>query len=135
MPRPPAPDTLPDALPPDIGVSVQVRHRPDYSTPDRYAFSYVITIENRSDQTWQLLARHWDIQDAQGRAFSVDGEGVVGEQPILAPGASYTYDSFVTVEALPGLMHGHYVMGDAWGARAQVPIAPFRLDVGERVLN
>ena len=65
----------------------------------------------------------------------MDGEGVVGEQPMLVPGARYTYSSFVTVDTLPGLMQGHYGLQDAWGAAAQVPIAPFRLAVGERVLN
>ena len=66
----------------------------------------------------------------------VDGEGVVGEQPVIPPGGHFVYDSFVTVEATPGRMGGHYVMQDAWGGHVQVPIEPFVLDVpGTRVLN
>ena len=131
MTRPPAPDTHA----PDIHISVTVRFLPEHSHDRRQAFAYRVALENRSGDTWQLLARHWDIQDGSGRTFTVDGEGVIGEQPILAPGASYTYESFVTVEALPGHMRGHYVMQDAWGVRAQVPIPPFHLSLWERVLN
>ncbi|GHF48632.1 ApaG protein [Deinococcus metalli] len=132
MSRPPPPDSAG----PDIAVGVEVQHLPAHSRPDRQLFTYVITVHNRSDQTWQLLARHWEIEDATGRVTVVDGEGVVGEQPVLPPGGSFTYDSFVTLEATPGRMHGHYVVQDAWGVRAQVPIAAFVLDVPrERVLN
>ena len=91
----------PDGAAPDIRVQVNVQYMADHSTPERHLFMYVIHIENRSDDTWQLLARHWDIMDATGRVTRVDGEGVVGEQPVLPPGGSFTYDSFVTVEATP----------------------------------
>ncbi|PNY82824.1 Co2+/Mg2+ efflux protein ApaG [Deinococcus koreensis] len=132
MSRPPAPDSPV----PDVQVSVETRHLSTHSTPDRQLFTYLIRIENRSDETWKLLARHWDILDATGRETVVDGEGVVGEQPTLAPGATFVYDSFVTVEATPGRMGGYYVMQDAWGATARVPIPAFVLDVpGSRVLN
>ena len=121
---------------PDIQVRVEVLFMPSHSQPGRLVFAYIIHIENRSDQTWKLLARHWDIVDGLGRETSVDGEGVVGEQPVLPPGGSFTYDSFVTVEATPGRMGGHYVMQDAWGVHAHVPIPAFVLDVpGARVLN
>jgi len=121
---------------PDIQVRVEVLFMPSHSQPGRLVFAYIIHIENRSDQTWKLLARHWDIVDGLGRETSVDGEGVVGEQPVLPPGGSFTYDSFVTLEAAPGHMGGHYVMQDAWGARARVPIAPFILaEPGARTLN
>ena len=124
---------------PDITVSVQVHHLPAQSTPQRQLFAYFITIENNTDDSWKLLSRHWTITSGDGQQFTVEGEGVVGEQPLLAPGAQYTYNSFVTVDALPGRMEGHYVMQDAWGQTARVPIPPFRLDVapegGERLLN
>ena len=124
---------------PDITVTVQVQHVPSHSTPQRHLFAYLITLENHGTDTWKLLSRHWNITSGDGRQFTVEGEGVVGEQPVLAPGARYTYNSFVTVDALPGRMEGHYVMGDAWGQSAQVPIPPFRLDVppqgSERLLN
>jgi ApaG protein len=129
--EPPGPDCVPD-----IRVSVQVTHLAAQSTPERRVFSYVIRVENRSDQTWQLLARHWDIVDARGHEIRVDGDGVVGEQPVIPPGGAFVYDSFVTLEATPGRMGGHYTMQDAWGARAKVPVPPFMLDVpGERTLN
>ncbi|CAM3882141.1 Co2+/Mg2+ efflux protein ApaG [Deinococcus frigens] len=117
-------------------MDVRVSHLAAQSTPERRVFSYVIRIENHSDQTWKLLARHWDILDAHGHTISVDGDGVVGEQPVMPPGGTFVYDSFVTVEATPGRMGGYYVMQDAWGARTRVPIPPFMLDVpGERTLN
>lgn len=121
---------------PDLRVTVDVRHLPAHSTPERRVFAYVVRIENRSDETWQLLTRHWDIVDASGRETVVDGDGVVGQQPLLGPGGVFVYDSFVTVQDTPGRMSGHYVMGDAWGERTRVPIPPFVLEVpGERVLN
>ncbi|QFP77375.1 Co2+/Mg2+ efflux protein ApaG [Deinococcus sp. AJ005] len=132
---PPSPDTGADTAP-DIRVSVQVSHLAAHSTPERRVFSYVIRIENHHDQTWQLLARYWDIVDALGHEINVDGDGVVGEQPVIAPGGTFVYDSFVTVEATPGVMRGYYAMQDAWGARVRVPIPAFMLDVpGQRTLN
>jgi len=133
IPLPPEPSRLPE---PDVRVQVEVSYLPNHSTPERRVFTYVIRIENRSDQTWQLLARHWDIVDASGRETVVDGDGVVGEQPVIAPSGTFVYDSFVTVQDTPGRMGGHYVLRDAWGVQAQVPIPPFVLEVpGERVLN
>lgn len=121
---------------PDVSVQVEVSYLPAHSTPGRRVFAYVIRIENHSEDTWQLLARHWDIVDAGGRETAVDGEGVVGEQPVIPPGGTFVYDSFVTVQATPGRMSGHYVMQDAWGERVRVPIPAFVLEVpGERVLN
>ncbi|MBB5233680.1 Co2+/Mg2+ efflux protein ApaG [Deinococcus budaensis] len=121
---------------PDVRVHVDVSYLPAHSAPGRRLFTYVIRIENRSDETWQLLARHWDILDASGRQTVVDGEGVVGEQPVIPPGGAFVYDSFVTVQDTPGRMAGHYLMQDAWGVRVQVPIPPFVLEVpGERTLN
>ncbi len=115
---------------------MNVFHLSAHSTPGRQVFTYVIRIENHSEETWQLLARHWQIVDAGGRQTVVDGEGVVGEQPVIPPGGVFVYDSFVTVQDTPGRMEGHYVMQDAWGMRAQVPILPFVLEVpGERMLN
>lgn len=137
MSRPPPDPELNDTdAAPDIRVSVQVTHLAAQSTPERRVFAYVIRIENRSDQTWQLLTRHWDIVDALGHTISVGGDGVVGEQPVIAPGGAFVYDSFVTVEATPGRMGGHYTMQDAWGARSRVQVPAFMLDIpGERTLN
>ncbi len=125
----------PDGTGPDIRVQVNVQYVADHSTPERHLFMYVIHIENRSDLTWQLLARHWDIMAATGRVTHVDGEGVVGEQPVLAPGGTFLYDSFVTLEAAPGHMGGHYLMQDAWGLQVHVPIPTFALILPGRTLN
>ncbi|WP_216328547.1 Co2+/Mg2+ efflux protein ApaG [Deinococcus aestuarii] len=136
MTHPPSPDSDPASPVPDVRVTVDVQHFPSHSTPKRRVFAYVIRIENHSDETWQLLARHWNIVDASGRETVVDGDGVVGQQPLIAPGGVFVYDSFVTVQDTPGRMGGHYVMQDAWGVRARVPIPPFVLEVpGERTLN
>lgn len=123
--------------PPDVRVSVEVSYLAAHSAPGRHLFAYVVRIENHSGDTWQLLARHWDIVDGAGRHTVVDGEGVVGERPVLAPGGVFVYDSLVTLEDPPGQMSGHYVMQDAWGVRARVPIPAFGLvgEVGGRTLN
>ena len=129
---------FPDAETTDgVTVRVSVSYLPEQSEPGRgrWFWAYHIRIENDSDRTVQLLTRHWIITDGRGARHSVEGEGVVGEQPALPPGGSFTYDSFVTLEAAPGHMGGHYVMQDAWGARARVPIAPFILAEPGRTLN
>ncbi|MFC4637528.1 Co2+/Mg2+ efflux protein ApaG [Deinococcus hohokamensis] len=129
----------PDASPqagPDIRVTVEVEHLAAHSRAERQVFAYVIRIENHSDQTWQVLSRHWEITDATGQTTQVDGEGVVGEQPVIPPGGAFVYDSFVTLQASPGRMGGHYTVQDAWSVRARVPIPTFLLEVpGTRVLN
>lgn len=133
----PVPPGLPDdPAAPDVRVSVQVQHLPQHSVPGRQLFTYVIVIENHADDTWQVMARHWSITDGAGRVTEVEGEGVVGEQPLIPAGGSFTYDSFVTVEATPGRMRGWYTLRNAWGQGARVPIPEFLLDVpGQRVLN
>ena len=71
-----------------------------------------------------MLGREWHITDGGGRETRVQGEGVVGEQPVIAPGGVYVYDSFVTLEDVPGQMSGHFELRDAWGqpGRAQIPV-------------
>lgn len=123
---------------PDIQVSVEVKHLPQYSGGSRQLFAYLIRIENISPDSWQLLSRFWRITDALGRETVVEGEGVVGQQPVLPPQGVYVYDSLVTVEAAPARMEGHYIFQDAWGNTGRAEIAPFVLEVpsaGGRVLN
>jgi ApaG protein len=80
------------------GVRVQVRasYLPDRSAPrqGQYLFSYEVRISNVGDETVQLVSRHWVITDGEGRVEHVRGPGVVGEQPVLSPGASFEYTSF-----------------------------------------
>lgn len=95
-----------------VKVSVDVVYQPEYSNPAKmhFMFSYQITIENLGDVTIQLINRHWDIFDSIGEFKKVEGEGVVGEQPILVPGASYQYVSGCNLKSEIGYMEGHYEM-------------------------
>ena len=79
-------------------------------TAQRYVFAYTITIRNLSSDTVQLLSRYWLITDANGKQTEVEGEGVVGEQPTLAPGSSYRYTSGAVLDTPVGTMQGHYQM-------------------------
>lgn len=79
-------------------------------TENRYVFAYTITIENHSNEQVKLLKRYWLITDANGKQAEVYGDGVVGEQPDLAPGASYSYTSGAVLETPVGTMQGHYEM-------------------------
>lgn len=95
-----------------VKVSVDVLYQPEYSNPEKlhFMFSYQITIENLSDYTIQLISRHWDIFDSNGDYKSVDGEGVVGEKPVLAPGATHQYTSGCNLKSDIGFMEGYYEM-------------------------
>ncbi|RTR25236.1 Co2+/Mg2+ efflux protein ApaG [Deinococcus radiophilus] len=134
MPRP-APPYQSAALPVRVTVHAQAHHLPQYSRPEGQCFAYVVRLENEDDQTWRLISRYWLITDSKGRCTEVEGEGVVGQQPLLAAGAVFVYDSFVTVPDAPARMAGHYIMENAWGERCQVEISAFRLVVDERLLN
>jgi len=95
-----------------IVISVECIYQPEYSNPDNMHFmhAYRITIENNSDYTTQLINRHWDIFDSIGEQKQVDGEGVVGEQPILEPGQSHQYVSGCNLKTEIGYMQGFYTM-------------------------
>jgi ApaG protein len=114
-----------------IDVTVETAYVADHSEPseNRYSYAYTITIRNRGRRSAQLLTRHWIITDANGRVQEVQGDGVVGEQPTLAPGEAFRYTSGCMLETPLGVMHGSYGMIDADGHRFNAPIAPFRLAV------
>src|SRR5210317_1852667 len=103
----------------DISVSVETSYLEKQSDPDEqyFVWAYRITIANHSNQTVQLLSRHWKISDGQGRVQEVRGEGVIGEQPILEPGANYTYSSGTPLQTPSGFMHGSYQMQSDDGER------------------
>jgi len=113
--------------------SILVQVKPAYianqSQPEqrRFVFSYMITITNQSAQQVQLISRHWRITDADNRLQEVRGLGVVGEQPMLEPGQSYTYTSGVILETETGLMEGSYQMRADSGEEFDAPIPPFAL--------
>lgn len=95
-----------------IKISVDAIYQPEYSNPDNqhFMFAYRISIENQSDYTIQLLRRHWDIFDSIGEFRQVDGDGVVGEQPTLEPGAVHQYTSGCNLKSEFGYMEGYYEM-------------------------
>jgi len=114
----------------DIKIAVEPDFLEDQSEPEegRYIWSYRIIIENKSENTVQLLSRYWRITDARGRVREVRGEGVVGEQPMIAPGRSYEYTSGAPLETASGFMTGTYRMRDAAGESFEVGIPMFALE-------
>jgi len=95
-----------------VGIDVVTAYLPGHSRPDhhQYTFAYTITINNGSDVPVQLLSRHWIITDADNEVQEVRGEGVVGEQPVIPPHASYRYTSGATLATPVGCMEGSYSM-------------------------
>ena len=112
-----------------VRVSVISEYAPDRSRPtdQHWFFLYTITIANGGEDTIQLLSRHWIITDATGHIEEVHGPGVVGEQPVLAPGEEFTYTSGATLRTSFGTMEGTYDMVNAAGASFQVTIPKFTL--------
>lgn len=90
-------------------------------------FEYIIRITNLSEETVQLLTRHWIITDALERTREVQGPGVVGKQPVLAPGESFEYSSWCPLKTPTGMMHGTYQMSVVDGSMFDIDIAPFAL--------
>ena len=112
----------------DINVSIKTTYLPEQSIENQqYVFSYTITIENSSDEHVQLLERSWLITDANGDITTVEGEGVVGEQPHLAPQKSYTYSSGCAFKTPLGTMQGFYVLTTADGKKVKANIPIFTL--------
>ncbi|MDX8404415.1 MAG: Co2+/Mg2+ efflux protein ApaG [Mariprofundaceae bacterium] len=108
-----------------IEVTVLSEYIPDQSEPDedRYVFAYHITVRNRGRVTAQLISRHWLISDANDQVDEVRGEGVVGEQPLIAPGGEHHYSSFSILETAVGMMQGSYQMiaEDGTAFKAEIP--------------
>ena len=114
-----------------IEIAVETTYIEQQSVPneDRYVFAYTITIENAGTMATQLISRHWVITDGSHHIQEVRGEGVVGEQPNLAPGESFTYTSAAIIETPVGTMHGSYQMVAKDGTGFDAPIEAFRLSV------
>ena len=113
-----------------IAITVRPRYAPEHSDPaePRYVFIYHIRIENEGERTVQLRWRHWYIHDDVAGESEVQGEGVVGEQPVLAPGASFEYTSGVPLPTPSGFMSGTYGMTSVSGERFEIEIPAFSLD-------
>ncbi|HBV89766.1 Co2+/Mg2+ efflux protein ApaG [Pantoea sp. B550] len=114
-----------------VSVHVQSQYVASQSSPDddRYVFAYTITIRNLGRSAVQLLGRYWLITNGNGRETEVQGEGVVGEQPCIAPGNEFQYTSGAVIETPMGTMQGHYVMVDEQGETFHVEIPVFRLAI------
>lgn len=113
-----------------IRVTVQPRYLPGESTPEeeRYVFAYTVEIVNEGEETVRLVARHWRITDGRGRTEEVRGPGVVGEQPTLPPGQSFTYTSGAPLPTPSGIMVGAYQMQTDAGQPFDVAIPAFALE-------
>jgi ApaG protein len=112
-----------------IRVEVLARHSPENSRPQEgeWVFQYTVRITNLSSETVQLLSRHWIITDGLEHVEEVRGPGVVGEQPVLAPGESFKYSSWCPLKTPTGMMHGTYRMVRPGGDQFDIEIAPFGL--------
>ncbi len=112
-----------------ITVRVAPNFLHDQSEPaqGRWFWSYHIRIENNGDEPVQLLTRHWKITDARGHLSHVDGDGVIGEQPVLEPGGSHDYVSGCPLPTPSGTMEGQYRFIRADGSTFLAAIPQFRL--------
>ncbi|MFM2251537.1 MAG: hypothetical protein RLZZ358_2467 [Bacteroidota bacterium] len=113
-----------------IQVSVETTYQPDFSNPQQhhYVFTYKVRIENKSSHTVQLLRRRWEIFDAAETRKIVEGDGVIGQQPILEPGETHTYVSGCNLKSGMGKMRGSFTLeklrdGQLW----EVVIPEFQL--------
>jgi ApaG protein len=120
-----------------VQVSVQSTFLPEYSSArqSHFVFSYKVTIENKSDYTVQLHRRHWHIFDSDGSVREVEGEGVIGQQPILEPGEVHQYISGCNFRTTMGKMKGTYLMERVFDGKhitVEIPefsmIVPYRLN-------
>jgi ApaG protein len=119
-----------EAITRDIRICVTPLYLEDESAPDesRYVWAYTIDICNEGSETVQLRSRHWRITDASGRTEEVRGPGVVGKQPTLTPGATFTYTSGCPLSTPSGIMVGSYQMTTEKGELFNVEVPAFSLD-------
>lgn len=112
-----------------VRVSVSPSYLAEQSDPEteRFVFGYRIRISNESARRLRLLTRRWVIVDADGELAEVEGDGVVGQQPVLAPGETFTYSSFCPLETAWGTMEGSYTFEAEDGARVEARIGRFYL--------
>ena len=123
---------MPSATTEGIVVEVRPEFWPERSDAQRglWAFTYTIRISNRGDAAAKLLRRRWQVVDGTGKTEEIEGEGVVGKQPDLAPGESFEYTSWVALPTPIGTMEGTFSMqrADGSGFEAEVPRFVLRQD-------
>jgi ApaG protein len=115
------------------GIRVQVRSEflPERSSPreGEYFFQYHVRIANVGRETAQLISREWIVTNAEGEVDTYKGAGVVGQMPVLPPGAEFEYTSFCPLKTAVGSMQGCYQMVTSSGEQFDAVIAPFTLAV------
>ena len=113
-----------------IMISVEPEFLKEHSDPlnRRFVWAYHVRIENQGAETVQLVSRYWHITDALGQVQEVTGDGVIGEQPVLAPGDHFEYSSGTPLTTASGIMHGYYVMEAETGENFVAKIPVFSLD-------
>jgi ApaG protein len=113
-----------------IVVRVKPAFLEDESSPEehRFIWAYHVQIENRGSRTFQLMTRHWRITDREGRVQEVNGSGVVGQNPVLAPGETFEYTSGCPLSEPSGVMQGTYRLEDEEGGMLEAKIPLFALD-------
>lgn len=118
-----------DAVTNGIRVEVLSRHSAEHSRPMQgdWVFEYTVRITNQGSETVQLISRHWIITDALDHTEEIRGLGVIGKQPVLAPGESFKYSSWCPLRTPTGMMRGEYQMVTAEARKFEIEIAPFAL--------
>ncbi len=119
-----------------VSIMVETFYQPAQSNPVRYEhlFAYRITIENLTIYPVKLLSRHWHIKDSNGTHREVEGEGVVGQQPVIQPGDIYQYTSAVNIYSEIGKMYGSYLMENLFNKKKlNIVIPEFKLIVPSKL--
>jgi len=120
---------LSDLVTGEVRVEVMSSYSPENSRPldGEWVFQYTVRISNLGRESLQLINRRWLITDAAAHVETVIGPGVLGKQPVLAPGGSFEYSSWCPLKTPTGMMQGSYEMAREDGSRFDVEIAPFAL--------
>jgi ApaG protein len=115
----------------ELSVTVRAQYLPEQSNPEQrqYAFAYTLTIRNTGQVPTQLIARHWVITDSEQHVQEVKGLGVVGHQPLLAPGENFEYTSWAVIATPQGSMRGEFFCVAEDGTRFDAPVPEFALQM------
>jgi len=115
-----------------VRVTVRPAYLPQHSREQegQYVFAYAVRIENVGPQAARLVSRRWTIHDSIGEVTEVEGDGVVGEQPLIGPGRVHEYQSFCVLKSRSGWMEGQYLMERADGTPFAAWVPRFDLDTG-----
>jgi ApaG protein len=121
----------------NIRVRVESQYDPGRSSPQQshWFFLYTVSITNEGQDTVQLISRHWVITDGMGKVEEVKGPGVIGKQPVLAPGQSFEYTSGCPLTTPFGSMQGTYQMVNPSAEKFDIEIAPFTLSEPYTTVN